>query len=122
MILRKVSSILSNGIDSLYTAWVSFRYEVRRFFYFYFKRLKWFLRIKESPLIKVEVNEVPSEMLGGIEGMLVAMWYRKSNETGAFQMHESELDYLLSSPKKHTFSNLPPDVEAYLKNNCPPPS
>ena len=95
---------------------------IKRAFFFSFKRFKWFLGIKEPPLINVEVMQMPSEILGDrhpdyLEGMLFIKWQRKGLEVEAFQMQKIEFEYLLKSSKKQTFSLLPADVEAALKNN-----
>ena len=89
-------------------------YRIKRAFYFSFKRLKWFLGIKEPPLIGVQIQKMPSEMLG--EGMLFIKWQREGKQAEAFQLQDFELQHLLKSSKRQTFSLLPADVEEKLKD------
>ena len=65
--------------------------------------------------MKVEVKKIPGSILGGIEGMLVITWHRKGTHAGGMQMQDYEFEYLLRSPKRRTYLDLPPDVEAHLK-------
>lgn len=102
-------------MDFLNDLWFDLTYKVRRAFYFSFKRFKWFLGIKEPPLISVEVLKMPSELLGGIEGMLLIKWQREKKNPEAYQMQSSAWEYLLESSKKQTFPTLPADVEKVLK-------
>ena len=88
-------------------------YRLKRAFYFSFKRFKWFLGIKEPPLIGVQVQKMPSEMFG--EGMLFIKWQREGKQAEAYQLQDIEFQYLLKSSKKQTFSLLPADVEKALK-------
>ena len=89
-------------------------YRIKRAFYFSFKRLKWFLGIKEPPLIGVQIQKMPSEMFG--EGMLFIKWQREGKQAEAFQLQDFELQHLLKSSKRQTFSLLPADVEEKLKD------
>tara|TARA_R100000781_G_scaffold2136_2_gene3566 strand:+ start:1728 stop:2060 length:333 start_codon:yes stop_codon:yes gene_type:complete len=102
-------------MEFLSDLWFSLTYRLKRAFYFSFKRLKWFLHIKEPPLISVELQEMPSEMLGGIEGMLFIKWQRERKMPEAFQLQSFEFQHLLESSKKQTFQTLPADVEKVLK-------
>ena len=97
-----------------YNVIFSISYSIKRAFYFSFKRLKWFLGIKEPPLIGVQIQKMPSEMLG--EGMLFIKWQREGKQAEAFQLQDFELQHLLKSSKRQTFSLLPADVEERLKN------
>jgi hypothetical protein len=102
-------------MEFLNDLWFDITYRVRRAFYFSFKRFKWFLGIKEPPLISVEVQQMPSEILGGMKGMLFIQWQRERRRPEAFQLQDFELDHLLKSSKKQTFQTLPADVEKVLK-------
>lgn len=102
-------------MDFLNDLWFNITYRVRRAFYFSFKRFKWFLGIKEPPLISVEVLKMPSELLGGIEGMLLIKWQREKKNPEAYQIQSFAWEYLLESSKKQTFPTLPADVEKVLK-------
>jgi len=103
-------------MEFLQELWFDLTYKIKRGFYFSFKRFKWFLGIKEPPLINVEVMQMPSDLMAGIEGMLFIKWQRKGLKAEAHQMQKIEFEYLLKSSKKQTFSLLPADVEAALKN------
>ena len=96
-----------------YNVLFSISYRLKRAFYFSFKRFKWFLGIKEPPLIGVQVQKMPSEMFG--EGMLFIKWQREGKQAEAYQLQDIEFQYLLKSSKKQTFSLLPADVEKALK-------
>ena len=102
-------------MDFLNDLWFDLTYKVRRAVYFSFKRFKWFLCIKEPPLISVEVLKMPSELLGGIEGMLLIKWQRERKNPEAYQMQSFAWEYLLESSKKQTFPTLPAYVEKVLK-------
>lgn len=97
-----------------YNVLFSISYRLKRAFYFSFKRFKWFLGIKEPPLIGVQVQKMPSEMFG--EGMLFIKWQRKGRKAEAFQLQDFEFQHLLKSSKKQTFSLFPADVEKTLKD------
>ena len=97
-----------------YNVIFSISYSIKRAFYFSFKRLKWFLGIKEPPLIGVQVQKMPSEM--SMEGMLFIKWQREGRQAEAYQLQDIEFQYLLKSSKRQTFSLLPADVEERLKN------
>tara|TARA_R100000781_G_scaffold108963_1_gene73712 strand:- start:258 stop:602 length:345 start_codon:yes stop_codon:yes gene_type:complete len=105
-------------MDFLNDLWFSITYRVRRAFYFSFKRFKWFLGIKEPPLISVVAEKMPSEvskMIGGMEGMLLIRWQRRGKGAEGFQLQDFEYEHLLKSSKKQTFETLPADVEKALK-------
>ena len=97
-----------------YNVIFSISYRIKRAFYFSFKRLKWFLGIKEPPLIGIQIQKMPSEMFG--EGMLFIKWQREGRQAEAYQLQDYEFQYLLKSSKRQTFSLLPADVEEKLKN------
>ena len=102
-------------MEFLNDLWFDLTYRVRRGLYFSFKRFKWFLRIKEPPLVDVQVQEMPSEMLGGMKGMLFIRWQRKGKDAEGFQLQDFEYEHLLRSTKRQTFETLPADVEKALK-------
>jgi len=102
-------------METLNDLWFDLTYRVRRGFYFSFKRFKWFLGIKEPPLTDVQVLEMPSEMLGGMKGMMFVRWQREGKGLEGFQLQDFEYEHLLKSSKKQTFSTLPADVEKALK-------
>lgn len=102
-------------MEFLNDLWFDLTYRVRRGFYFSFKRFKWFLGIKEPPLISVVAEKIPSEMLGGMKGMLFIRWQRKGKGAEGFQLQDFEYEHLLKSTKRQTFETLPADVEKALK-------
>ena len=98
--------------------WFSITYRVRRAFHFSFKRFKWFLGIKEPPLISVVAEKMPGDvgkMFGGMEGMLFIRWQRRGKGAEGFQLQDFEYEHLLKSTKSQTFETLPADVEKALK-------
>jgi hypothetical protein len=100
-------------MDFLSDLWFDLTYRVRRAFYFSFKRFKWFLGIKEPPLISVVAEKMPS--FDGMEGMLFIRWQRRGKDAEGFQLQDFEYEHLLKSTKKQTFETLPADVEKALK-------
>jgi hypothetical protein len=100
-------------MDFLSDLWFDLTYRVRRAFYFSFKRFKWFLGIKEPPLISVVAEKMPS--FDGMEGMLFIRWQRRGKDAEGFQLQDFEYEHLLKSTKRQTFETLPADVEKALK-------
>ena len=99
--------------------WFDLTYRLRRAFYFSFKRFKWFLGIKEPPLLSVVAEKIPSEvseMFGSMGGMLLIRWQRRGKGAEGFQLQDFEYEHLLKSTKSQTFETLPADVEKALKD------